>query len=201
MPTKKQLDIESIHAYGLDIINRTIYVMPDEPVMDTNPKVAAELQKNLDILNYYGNKPIKVISANSGGDWFSGFSMYNSIKHSKSPVDYYMTGSACSMGTVIPQAARTRYIYTNTDFMVHLGESEHSGIPKTVESSVEHFRRYRDVMYSIYAERCQYGEFFVNKKYKLGEVDAFIREMVDKKTDWWMGAKEALVYGFVDAIV
>ena len=95
MPAKKMLDIDYIHQYGLDIVNRVIYVMSNSEIQDTNPETMSLLCKNLDILNYYSNKPIKIVSSNSGGDCYCGFSMYNNIKNSKSPIDYYMTGSAC----------------------------------------------------------------------------------------------------------
>ena len=201
MPAKKMLDIDYIHQYCLDIVNRVIYVMSNSEIQDTNPETMSLLCKNLDILNYYSNKPIKIVSSNSGGDCYCGFSMYNNIKNSKSPVDYYMTGSACSMGTIIPQAARKRYIHSGTDFMIHLGESQHSGSTKMVESEVEYFKKHKNTMFTIYAERCQHGEFFKNKKYKLGEVDSYIRNMIDKKEDWWMTAKEAVVMGFADEVI
>jgi len=56
-------------------------------------------------------------------------------------------------------------------------------------------------MLDIYASRCINGPFFTNKDMDYKKTFNFIRNKIEKLTDWWMTAKEAVHYGFMDDIV
>jgi ATP-dependent protease ClpP protease subunit len=197
---------ECVQNYSLNIPERIIYVNSEgqsEAVGEsgTDFQMFTRFLKNLDILNTISEEPVKVKTANIGGDWNYGMAMYDAIRHSRSPIDFYLYAYACSMGSIIPQAARTRYISANADFLVHLGGAAFEGNLKTVNANLEFYNTKTPVMLDIYARRCVTSPFFSEKQMTEADIAAFIAEQVDKKDEWWMTSQEAIHYGFADKLI
>lgn len=198
--------IEYIHDYNIDIKNRIIYLSSEFMWADNETESGVDYQmysrflKNMDILNNSDAGPISIKSSNIGGDWYYGMAIYDIIKRSKSPTNFYIDAYACSMGSIIPQAATKRYISRWADFLVHLGYISVGGDKKAAMSTFKHYESKVPLFGDIYAERCVNGRFFVDKNYSKEDVSKFIMDMIDKKAEWWMTAEEAIYYGFVDEI-
>lgn len=196
---------ECIQNYSLNIPDRIVYVGSESTGIEgesgTDFQMFTRFLKNLDILNTISQEPIRVKTANIGGDWNYGMAMFDAIRESKSPVDMYLYAYACSMGSIIPQAARTRYIARNADFLVHLGSADFMGNLKTVNANLDYYNSKTPVMLDIYAKRCVVGPYFKALEMSEAEIATFISDNIDKKDEWWMTSEEAIHYGFADRFI
>lgn len=192
-----------IHDNSVDIRERIVYSHSffREEDWSLDYRQAITVVKNLDFLNSVNNNPIKIKSMSPGGCYYSGFMIYDTIKKSPSPIDIYCYGIVASMGTIIPQAARKRYVAENASFMVHRISYSDDGDVLKMKTSVDFAKRQMDGMFNLYAEKCVNGKFFKNKKMTVGEVAAFIEEKLQKVGDWWMSPEESIYYGFMDEII
>jgi ATP-dependent protease ClpP protease subunit len=137
-----------------------------------------------------------------GGEWTDGMAMFDAVKNSYSPVTFLMYAHARSMSSIIPQAADLRIMMPHTCFMVHNGSYSTEGHYDAVLSEVDFYKKSESAMLDIYAEKCQYGEFFASKK-SMTKIKCmnYIRKKIKEKNDWYMDADEALYYGFCDGIL
>ena len=201
----KNYPIEEIHSYGIDIENRTIYVNSEIDIEGeengVDYKMASTFLRNIDFLNRMNEKVITVNIMNCGGDWNYGMAIYDCIRKSKSKVNTVSYAHARSMSSIIPQASKIRYIAKHADFMVHYGEYCDSGDMRKVVSGLAHYETQNKVMLEIYAQRCVDGEFFGSLDCSVEDVADYIQGQIDKKTDWWMTAQEAVYYGFMDKVI
>jgi len=128
--------------------------------------------------------------------------MYDSIKHARSYVTVLIYGSACSMGSLIPQAADFRVIMPNAYMMCHYGEEDLSDIHTNNVKYFEIAQKMAAKMIDIYSFKVKDSEYV--KSRKLRYPDRFAKSFVKKKLDegnWYLTSQEALHYGLVDAIL
>jgi ATP-dependent protease ClpP protease subunit len=55
-------------------------------------------------------------------------------------------------------------------------------------------------MLDIYAERCQNGEFFKERKYSKSRVRSYLDTKMKNEGDVWLTAAEAVNMGFADEV-
>jgi ATP-dependent protease ClpP protease subunit len=195
--------ISEIHMYGIDVKNREIYINEFD---DSGEKAGVDhrmlqtFYKNINFLKNQSKEPITIHMQTVGGCWYSGMGIYDAIKNCKCRTTFIAYGQLCSMGTVIIQAARRRFITPNSIFMCHFGSTDLSGdyLSSQNYSAVDKINA--DKMITIYAEKCcKFGEFFLEREYNLSKTKSFIKRKM-KDGDWYMNAEEAVYYGFVDGI-
>lgn len=109
--------------------------------------------KGLTYLDSTAEKPIIVHMNTDGGDMSHGMAIYNAIRACRSHVSIVAWGSAMSMGSVILQAADTRYVSRDCVLMIHDGDNDLGGHAKTVERWAEHSKQSRRRLYEIYLEK------------------------------------------------
>lgn len=200
----KTTTLEEIHTYQLNQKNRVIYVNSEssdengESGVDYN--LSQRFIKNLDYLNSLNSNDITVKMMNPGGDWNHGMAMYDAMYYSTSPVTVIMYAYAASMGSIIPQAATKRIIMPSCDFMIHYGTTGGRGDTREVESMIEHYKQSKDQMIQIYAKRCCEGPFAQEKNMTETKMFNYIKRKINNDTAWWMTAKEAVYYGFMDEV-
>lgn len=198
-------NIECIHSYNIDIENRVVYLSSEFSSDDytesgTEHQMYNRFVKNMDLLNSTGNEPITIRSSNIGGDWYYGMAIYDIIKRSNAETYFYIDAYACSMGSIIPQGATKRYISKYADFLIHLGTFSLSQELKSFKSTFKQYESKTPVMYDVYAERCVNGQFFVEKGLDKDATARYLEKMVDKHSEWWLTAEDAIYYGFADEI-
>lgn len=195
--------LDNIHNHCIDVRNRTIYVHSemDEEETGVDFRMAANFIKNLDYLNNVSDKNITVKFMSFGGCWNYGMSIFDAIKESRSPVTSISYAHARSMSSIMPQAARWRYIHKNCDFMVHYGTYADNGDFRAVISGLKFSEKQNQTMLDIYAERCVKGKYFKEREMDIKKTATFIKNKIDKLTDWWLTAEEAVYYGFMDKVV
>lgn len=196
-------DIETLHTYDIDIDNRVLYVHAEFEAEESGVdfRMASKFIKNLDHLNFLSSEPITVKVISYGGCWNYGMAMYDAIRRSVSPVTCISYAHARSMSSIIPQAASKRLINKHTDFMVHYGTYTDSGDYRQVVNGVDYGKKSAEVMLDIYAGKCVDSQFAKEKNMDYKKVRAFIKRKIEKLTDWWMSAEEAVYYGFMDEVI
>jgi ATP-dependent Clp endopeptidase proteolytic subunit ClpP len=154
-------DIDRYFDYNCFAPSRYIYIGSINTIEEnsesvesgTNYEMAEYLIKAISYLESVNKKPIIIFSNNLGGDWYHGMAMYDMIRASRCHITMISLGYACSMGSIILQAADTRIISPNCVFMIHDGSESISGHTRNVERWAEQIPVVRKKMYSIYRER------------------------------------------------
>ena len=205
MATTSKIDDNSLtymHEVCLNVKNREIYLhsYPTESGEESGIDylVATRFIKNMHYLNLSAKKPITVHLHWDGGSWIDGMSIYDSISLSQSPITVIGYASVSSMSTIIMQAASTRLLMPNSEFMVHYGSMGVDGNAISVKSAVDQNELANKKMLEIYTEKCANSDNF--KGYTEGRIKKFIDKKMKEKQEWYMTPQEAIDYGFADAI-
>jgi ATP-dependent protease ClpP protease subunit len=156
--------------------------------------------KNLHHLEGLSTEPITIWSGSLGGDVSYGFSIFDAIKHSKCDIVYIATGIAASMGTIIPQAAKTRLITPNTTYLIHEGYvTIEDTEPKAASSNMQSAKLSVRKFYDVYISRCKNGPFFKDKTDKW--IKTYLKKQLMKHGDWNLEPDEIIDLGFADGIL
>lgn len=195
--------LNSIRDNSIDIERRIIYVHSDIESEESGVdfRMATNFIKNLDYLNSISRNNITLKMLSFGGCWNYGMAIYDAIVLSQSPITFISYAHARSMSSIIPQAAQKRFINKHCDFMIHYGTYEDSGDFRQVANGLKFTEKQNDIMLNIYASRCVEGEYFRTKGMNHKKTLTFIRNKIDKLTDWWMTPEESVYYGFMDKVI
>lgn len=197
--------VEEIHSYNICLDTREVYLCgePGEDNSDsgTDFRMANRFLKNVRLLEAAGDDPIIVHQHNLGGDWQSGMMIYDIISHCACHIILVMHGEACSMGSIIPQAADTRIIMPNCLFLVHDGEDDIAGTHKQVQSAAQLGEKMRERMLDIFSNVCGNGHYFLKEQSEEKDIKIYIINKMQQKEDWWLFAREVVAYGFADAVL
>ena len=123
-----------------------------------------------------------------GGCVYDGLSLYDAIKNSKTEVDITCFGKIMSMGIPILLASKTRKAYRNTTFMIHEVSSLSIGKIADMEDEVQETKRLNKILFDI-----------IQNETKI-TADK-LREIYEKKKDWYLTAEEALELGIITEIL
>ena len=196
--------IEEVHSYNLFLDTREIFLHGEEDHENCDSgvdfKMCNRFLKNIKILEAAGDDPIIVHQHSIGGDWAEGMMIYDLIINCNCHIIFIMHGTACSMGSIIPQAADTRIIMPNCTFMIHDGSSGIDGTYKQIQSNARLEEQMRDIMLDIYGGVCVNGHFFQKEQADIKKTKQYIINKMNEKEDWWLFAREAVAHGFADAV-
>lgn len=131
---------------------------------------------------------IQILLSTYGGSVYDGLSLYDAIKNSKTDVDITCFGKIMSMGIVILLSAKTRKAYKNTTFMIHELSSGVIGKIADMEESIDEAKRINRVLFDI-----------IEKETKI--THSWLKEVYNKKKDWFFTAEEALEIGLITEII
>lgn len=197
-----------LHNYGANLDTREIFLHNYYASDDTeNPGVEYRMSnnflKNIRALDLKSDKPITIHMHSVGGEWSDGMAIYDAISMSRSYITIIAYGQAESMSSIIFQAGDRRLITPNTYFMSHYGSTAAGGGYLDVQNWVKYEKHICDVMIDIYAKSCVTGKYFVEKYGKNPDVEkikTFLYRKL-KSGDWYIGADDAVYYGFADSII
>lgn len=133
-----------------------------------------------------GANEVDVYLHTQGGDVSEGTLMYNHIKGCGLPVNVYIVGVCCSMGTVIMMAAKRVYMCENSYLMVHAPQGGCFGTAGMMEKAAKGLRGMEKNFKKIYAT-------------KTGKNEKEIEELL--VGDNWFTAQEAVDAKLIDGIV
>ena len=131
---------------------------------------------------------IQVLLSTYGGNVYDGLSLYDAIKNSNTEVDITCFGKIMSMGIIILLASKNRKAYRNTTFMIHEISSGAIGKLADLEESVDEAKRLNKVLFDI-----------IEKETKITKTQ--LKEIYNKKQDWFITAEEALKLGIITEII
>jgi ATP-dependent Clp protease protease subunit len=131
---------------------------------------------------------IQILLSTYGGNVYDGISLYDAIKNSKTDVDITCFGKIMSIGIIILLSAKTRKAYRNTTFMIHELSSGVIGKLADMEESIDEAKRINRVLFDI-----------IEKETKI--THSRLKEIYDKKKDWFFTAEEALEIGLITEII
>jgi len=198
--------LEELHNHNILFETRELFVHGE--IGDENQdagvefRMAAKFLKNMRYLEQSGSEPIIIHQHSIGGNWDSGMIIYDAIKNSSCHIIFIMHGTACSMGSIIPQSADTRIITPSCTFMIHTGYTDIGGHTyKQSQSWAEMEKRQTETMLDIYTSVAIHGPYFQGKIMDEVKVRKFLNAKMDQKEDWWLFASDAVKYGFADAIL
>jgi len=198
--------LEDLNNFSVDHKNREIFVhryynnSEDE---DIENKISSMFIKNLRALDHK-NAPILIhLNAGGGGKWEEGMAMYDAITFTESYVTVLIYGYACSMSSIIPQAADFRVMMPNSYIMCHYGSE--TFVDNHVNNK-KYFRfagRLTKDMMDIYASQMQYGQYFKDR-YTESTALKYAKTYIQKKMeegDWYLSAEEAVHFGLADEVL
>ena len=188
-------DFDRFHDYNCLIAKRIIYFGSEIDIEGNENGVdyasSKKIIKNLIYLDNINHNLITIMWNSPGGDWERGIAIYDTIKQIKSPVKFIGLGMVRSMGSIVIQACKYRYLTFNCDFMIHDGYEAQEGEPKTVEAWAKYSKYTREKMYKIYLKQIKKK----HPKFTLKQVEDMCTH------DYIMTAEEAVKLGLADKII
>lgn len=188
-------DFSKFHDYGAYIPKRIVYFGSEIDIEGTEEGVdyasTKKVIKNLLVLNTINHKIITLYINTPGGCWYNGMAIYDIIKSIKSPIKAIGAGQIMSMGTIIFQACKYRYLLKNSTFMIHDGYEGTTGEAKTFEAWADFSKKQRKYMYEIYLTQIQKK----HKKFTIERVENLCNH------DKIMDASDAVRLGLADKVI
>lgn len=166
---------------------------------EINSSTIKEVINNILEINDYDNKeerlkegykrePIYLYIDSYGGSVYSGLGLIDVMVASKTPIYTVCIGSCMSMGLIIFASGHKRFIGKNSTVMCHGASFGAFGKTPEVEESLEEVKRMEQVLVDILIEKT---------KIKRNKID----DIIERKMDWYIPAKEALRLGIADSFL
>lgn len=136
----------------------------------------------------YKREPIKLYINSYGGSVYDMWGLIDIILNSKTPIYTYCTGYAMSAAFKIFLAGHKRYCYKHSTFMYHQMSCQLSGKLQDVKENREEMDRLNTQI-----------EKYVIERTKLTKDD--IKDIREKKKDFYIHSDMAVKYGIVDEVL
>ena len=139
-------------------------------------------------LNSFERKPIMLHIDTCGGSCYDGWGLIGTIEHSKTPVYTICEGYAMSMGLPILLSGKKRYAYKYSTILYHEISGWNWGKLTQLKEDTKQF----DILQNLL-------DTYVLDKTKI--LQDKLKEVRERKIDWFISAKEALKLGIVDEVI
>lgn len=136
----------------------------------------------------YKPKPIKLYIDSYGGGIYSCMSLVSVMEQSKIPVHTICMGAAMSAGFIILISGHKRFAFKYSTPLYHQASTVLFGTVKNIEEDLGETRRLQKLIEKITLNRTK-----ISKER--------LKEVYEKKLDWYMTADEALKLSVVDEIL
>jgi ATP-dependent Clp protease protease subunit len=133
-------------------------------------------------------EPIKLIINSFGGELYSGLALVDTIDNSLTPVHTICHGSAMSMALIVFSAGHKRFASKYATFMYHEASYETDGKISFHKQEIKETERTDKIC----------DEYFLSKtKFNVKQ----LKDIRDKRAEWYFDVKIAHKYGMVDEIL
>ncbi len=150
-------DFEKFHEYGCLIPQRIIYfgsvAETDEGETGVDYASSAKIIKSLLFLDQKKKDLITVHYNSPGGDFDRGMAIHDCIKGLRSDVRFVGYGCVRSMGSLIIQACKFRYLTPSCRFMIHAGDSWYGGTTTDFVLNAKEHQWSTNKMVNVYYEQ------------------------------------------------
>lgn len=136
----------------------------------------------------FKREPIELYINSPGGTIYDGLAIIDAMRNSKTPVHTYCIGRAMSMAFVVFLAAEKRFAGKYSTFMYH----EISGGCLGKSSEIKDYIKESDRLQSIYDEII---------KEKTNIMQEQLDNYKELKTEWYIGAQDAVKLGICEGII
>jgi ATP-dependent Clp protease protease subunit len=136
----------------------------------------------------YEPKPIKILIDSYGGQVYQCFGLLSVMERSQTPIHTIVTGCAMSCGFMMLICGHKRFAHKLSTPLYHQVSSAAWGKLKDMEEDVEETKRLQKMLEAITLEKTT-----ISAKR--------LKEVFEKKFDWFMSAEESLKLGVVDEIL
>lgn len=136
----------------------------------------------------YEPEPIKILIDSYGGQVYSCFGLLSVIERSKTPIHTIVTGCAMSCGFMILISGHKRFAHKLSTPLYHQVSGMPWGKLADVEIEFNEIKRLQELIEKITIEKTKISK---NK----------LKEVYEKREDWYMSAEDALSLGVVDEIL
>ncbi len=148
---------------------------------------AGMICQRLLVFDLASNEPIKLFLSSPGGYDVDMWSIIDMMRWIKSPVWTYCIGECASAATGIFAAGTKRFVFPNSNLMLHIGSGGKDGAPDDIEIYAKQYKK----EYNKYLELMAEASGQTKKK-----IDARLH-----KGDFYLDADEALNYGLAHKIL
>lgn len=181
-PSSPEQDLMLTIASGVDVANRTIYI-----VGEVTDETVTKMLVTLDMFNQ-SIEPVRLVVSSCGGGEPQGYAIYDALMTNRNQVLIDCYGTCQSIAALILQAGDIRRLSPNCRFMIHNGSVElNSGINT-------------DTLVAIGKEmgvtNARYHEILAERS---GVELAAVQAMCQEET--YLSATEAVDMGFADAVI
>jgi ATP-dependent Clp protease protease subunit len=171
-----------------DQVNQKTMNKISKEILDINDS-DKELKKLYKIQGLkYKPKPIKIYIDSYGGLVYQCFGLVAIMNKSKVPIWTYVTGAAMSCGFIILIHGHKRFAYEHSTPLYHQVSSGVWGTVKDMEEKVVESKRLLSKIEEMTLSRTN-----ITKKK--------LKEIYEKKLDWFMTAEEAKKLNVVDEVI
>jgi ATP-dependent Clp endopeptidase proteolytic subunit ClpP len=136
----------------------------------------------------YKREDIKLFIKSNGGTVTDMFGMIDLIESSKTPINTYAIGNIASAAVPLFISGKKRYIYKNTEVMIHTCSG---GTRGKIQDMIETIKNVEDTQVMI--------DNYILSKTKIAKER--LVEVREKKLDWYLYADEAVKLGIADEIL
>ncbi|MDH4246734.1 MAG: ATP-dependent Clp protease proteolytic subunit [Deltaproteobacteria bacterium] len=153
-------------------------------------ELAQKVLQQLILLDSDDNKdPITVLINSPGGEVFSGFAIYDTLRYIAAPIITVVSGLAASMGSIISLAGDkgSRYALPNSKILIHQPlMTGYQGRATDLEIQAKEILKDRERIIELYARHTGHKAEQVAR---------------DIERDNWMSPEQAKEYGLIDHII
>ena len=184
--SKQKEDNNDLNGMSAKLLkSRTVIIS-----QQVNSELSAKVLNQLVLLEQEDpKKGITVFINSPGGEIFSGFAIFDTLRFIECPITTVVTGFAASMGSILSLAADEgrRFAMPQAKIMIHqpmlMG---YQGRAADCEIQAKEILKTRDHLINLYSE--QTGRDYEE-----------IKQAIDR--DNWFTAQEALEFGLLDSII
>lgn len=176
--------VEAYFDFGVDVINRRIFVGDVEP-----DSINAAIKGLYLMETESKEKPCDIFISSDGGSVYEALALYDIINCIKCPVNTFAYGR-CMSASVLLLAAGVpgqRWVSPNVAFMHHDWSAEIQGKGGDLATTVKHFEEVSTTWTKLLAKHSSKDFKWWNSRAK-------------KQEDFYFGSKEALEWGLADNI-
>lgn len=133
-------------------------------------------------------EPVELYINSPGGSVSAGLAIYDTMKYVNTPVHTFVSGQACSMGSLLLAAGEKgkRHSLKHSRIMLHQPLGGASGQASDILIQAKEIQKTKDTIIGIYAEAT-------------GQSKDNLTQLLDR--DHWLTAEEAVEFGVIDTVL
>lgn len=197
--------LDDLHEFSVDWRNREIYLQRhhnNSEDDDIESRMASKFIKNLRALDAKNSHILIHLSAGGGGEWEQGMAIYDAISFTQSYVTILIYGSACSMSSIIPQAADVRIMMPHSYMMCHYGSETVADSHNNNKRYFQFCNKFMKNMVEIYSNKMK-DSLYVKEREPKDNLK-YAKSLIERKLeggDWYLSPEDAVYYGLADDVL